>query len=180
MANLCENILTINAQNAKGRSVIKYIKKKIKNESGKCFLSFICPDYESWGTKYDVSFRTMGFESNSDSNEHITLYFDTNNSPSRDAVREFQERMEKDLTVSLIYVEPLMDFIGFYRPDDEGEMGLSELYYGLVHAKSEAQKFAKRLNMTLEDLAEDYMCNNLDGDDECYCPLCEFKSYYPE
>lgn len=180
MANLCENILTINAQNAKGKSVIKHIRKKIDKNSGKGFLSFICPDHESWGTDYDVSFRSMGFESNSDSNEHITLYFDTNNSSSRDAVCDFQERMKGDLIVSLVYVEPLMDFIGFYRPDDEGEMILSELYYGLVHAKSKAKEFAKRLNMTLDEIADNFMCNNLDGDDECYCSLCEFKSELTE
>ncbi len=178
MANICDNELKLIAYNDEAITVINEIRNKIKEKSEESFYSYLCPDSKLWGTD-ERDFKFVNVSILHSSEKEIHLHLATRWSPPVGAVEEFQTRMddkEIDLSISLTYIEPGCDFIGFYLDGDSDEMSLVDLYKRLVDGNDDKAKvFAKKVDVDIESLAEGYMClKAMYGDEEepCTCALC--------
>ena len=120
MANICDNELKLIAYNDEAITVINEIRNKIKEKSEESFYSYLCPDSKLWGTD-ERDFKFVNVSILHSSKKEIHLHLATRWSPPVGAVEEFQTRMdakEIDLSISLTYIEPGCDFIGFYLDGD--------------------------------------------------------------
>ncbi len=179
MANMCDNELRLFALNDKAVTVLDEIKnKKVNNEED--FFRYLCPDDDLWGTSgRDIDFWEL-WEYGDDDEKELLLRFETKWCPPIGAIEYFQSTMKDkgcEFSISLFYIEPGCDFIGYYINGDKMEMSLEEFYAKLVKGDDEeAKMFADRMLVDLQFLAESYMClriANLDDDnDPCTCALC--------
>ena len=138
MANWCQNIVYISGPKAK----LDAIEHAANN---KCLLNTLSPlqdhEYnaviEAWGTKWDPDF----VDARRDHDESLALSFETAWSPPVNAFEKYLET-NKDVYVTLYYLEYGMDFAGIWQTDkDECWDGITELF-----------RENDNLNSDLEDL----------------------------
>ena len=178
MANICDNELRLVAVNDKAVTVLNEIRSKIADNE-EDFFKYLCPDEKLWGTSgRDIDFRDL-WEYGDENEKELFLRFDTKWCPPIGAIEYFQSTMRDkgfEFSISLTYIEPGYDFIGYYIAVDKMEMSLGELYARLVKGDDEeAKMLADKMAVDLQFLAESYMClfiMDIDDEEPCTCALC--------
>lgn len=85
----------------------------------------------AWGTKWDVSTEGLEFTDNGDGTAEISGYFDSAWAPPIDAMQTFIENND-EVSITLYYEEPGMDFCGVWDNGDVSEAEMSTIVDKLI------------------------------------------------